>query len=141
MIDLLIKDLDKEMQTSDVDEKEAQREYEQMMRNSSEKRAQDSKLVTEKESMKAELQTELQSNKAGKLSVTKELMGQLEYMEGLHKECDWLMKTFDVRKSARTGEIESLEKAKAVLNGADFSLVQRGHLRAHKDLTRHYSGN
>jgi len=29
-----------------------------------------------------------------------------------------------MRKEARSGEIDSLEKAVAVLNGADYSLVQ-----------------
>ena len=31
---------------------------------------------------------------------------------------------FFVRKEARAGEVESLKKVKAVLSGADFSLVQ-----------------
>jgi len=132
MIDLLIKDLDKEMQTAEVDEKEAQKEYEQMMGDSAEKRAQDSSLITEKESMKAELETELEASKEGKLSTTKELMGTLEYISGLHKECDWLIKNYDVRKEARASEVDALGKAKAVLSGADFSLIQRVSLNSHR---------
>merc|ERR1719478_1714039 len=132
MIDLLVKDLDKEMQVAETEEKEAQKEYEQMMGDSAEKRAQDSSLITEKESMKAELESELEANKAGKLSTTKELMGTLEYISGLHKECDWLLKNFDARKEARDSEIDALGKAKAVLSGADFSLVQRISLHSRK---------
>jgi len=132
MIDLLVADLDKEMQVAGVDEKNAQKEYEGMMGDSAEKRAQDSKLITEKESIKAELQSELESSKEGKISTTKELMATLEYIAGLHKECDWLLKNFAVRKEARAGEVDALGKAKAVLSGADFSLVQRKSLRAHK---------
>jgi len=132
MVDLLIKDLDKEMQESTVEETEAQKEYEQMMGDSAEKRAQDSSLITEKESMKAELETELEASKEGKLSTTKELMGTLEYISGLHKECDWLLKNFDVRKEARSSEVDALGKAKAVLSGADFSLVQRVSLHTRK---------
>jgi len=130
MIDLLVKDLDKEMQTADVEEKEAQKEYEGLMADSAEKRAQDSKLTTEKTAMKAELETELENSKSSKLSTTKELMGTLEYISGLHKECDWLLKNFEVRKEARSSEVDALGNAKAVLSGADFSLVQRGSLRA-----------
>ena len=39
---------------------------------------------------------------------------------------------YDIRKEARTSEVEALGKAKAVLSGADFALVQtkNGHLRA-----------
>jgi hypothetical protein len=134
MIDLLVKDLDKEMQIAEVDEKDAQKDYEATMGDSAEKRAQDSKLITEKESMKAELQSELEASKEGKLSTTKELMGTLEYISGLHKECDWLLKNYDVRKAARDGEIDALGKAKAVLSGADFSLVQRVTLHNRKTM-------
>lgn len=51
-------------------------------------------------------------------------MATEEYIGSLHAECDWLLKFFDMRKEARTGEMDSLTKAKAVLSGADFSLVQ-----------------
>merc|ERR1719456_1143043 len=119
------------MQSAETEEKEAQKEYEQMMGDSAEKRAQDSSLITEKESIKAELESELESNKEGKLSTTKELMGTLEYISGLHKECDWLIKNYDVRKEARSSEVDALGKAKAVLSGADFSLVQRVSVHSH----------
>merc|ERR1719247_1819067 len=126
MIDLLIKDLDKEMQEATVEEKNAQKQYEKMMDDSASKRAEDSKLITEKTSMKAQLETELEASKEGKISTTKELMATLEYMSSLHGECDWLLKNFDVRKEARASEVDALGKAKAVLSGADFSFVQQG---------------
>merc|ERR1719178_264193 len=46
MIDLLIKDLDKEMTEAEAEEKNSQKEYEQTMSDSAEKRAQDSKMLT-----------------------------------------------------------------------------------------------
>jgi len=126
MVDLLIKDLDKEMQESTVEETNAQKEYEGMMADSAQKRAEDSKLMTEKEGMKAQLETELEASKEGKASTTKELMATLEYTASLHKECDWLLSNFEVRKEARASEVDALGKAKAVLSGADFSLLQKG---------------
>jgi len=125
MIDLLIKDLDKEMQESTVEEKNSQKEYEQMMSDSASKRAEDSKSITQKTSMKAQLETELEDSIEGKASTTKELMATLEYTSSLHKECDWLLKNFDIRKEARASEVDALGKAKAVLSGADFSLLQK----------------
>merc|ERR1719324_2218369 len=125
MIDLLIKDLDKEMQEAEVEEKNAQKEYEETMADSAAKRAEDSKSITEKTGMKAQLETELEASKEGKITSTKELMATLEYMSNLHGECDWLLKNFDVRKEARASEVDALGKAKAVLSGADFSLLQK----------------
>merc|ERR1719198_897855 len=124
MIDLLIKDLDKEMQEADVMEKDAQSEYEKMMEESAAKRASDSKSITEKENLKATTEGELDAEKDKKAATTKDLLATAEYMKSLHEECDWLMSNFDARKAARTSEIEALGNAKAVLNGADFSLLQ-----------------
>jgi len=124
MIDLLISDLDKEMTEATTEEKNAQADYEEMMGESASKRTTDSKALADKESAKADLEVDLETYKTTKTSTTKELMATLKYIESLHAECDWLLKYFDVRKEARTGEIDALTKAKAVLSGADYSFVQ-----------------
>merc|ERR1719221_2329093 len=125
MIDLLVADLDKEMQEAEVTEKDSQKEYEQMMADSAAKRADDAKSMTDKVSGKAAEEEALQAETDKHAGTTKELAMTLEYIGSLHGECDWLVKYYDVRKSARTSEIEALGRAKAVLNGADYSLVQR----------------
>merc|ERR1719329_1816461 len=132
MIDLIVADVDKEIQTMEVDEKDAQSDYETFMSDASEKRAQDSKAITDKESAKAETETEVQSNTDDKKSKTIEAMETAKYLGGLHQECDWLLKNFEARKSARSGEIDALGKAKSVLSGADYSLVQTSSLRGSK---------
>merc|ERR1712194_136116 len=124
MIDLLVADLDKEMQEAEVMETDSQKEYEEMMSDSAAKRAQDSKSLTDKTSAKAAEEEELQAETDTKAGTSKELAMTLQYIGELHGECDWLVKYYDVRKSARAGEVEALGKAKAVLNGADYSLVQ-----------------
>lgn len=45
----------------------------------------------------------------------------------LHKDCDFTMKNFDARQTARDQEIEALKQAVAILSGAKFSeFLQRG---------------
>mmetsp|Transcript_58313 Transcript_58313/g.136336 ORF Transcript_58313/g.136336 Transcript_58313/m.136336 type:complete len:728 (+) Transcript_58313:67-2250(+) len=127
MIDMLVADLDKEMQTAEVDEKNAQKEYEEYMADAAAKRAQDSKTITDKEAAKAEAEADLQAAKGTKSDKTKEMASEEEYLTSMHADCDWLIKNFDLRKSARAEEVEALKNAKAVLAGADYSLVQRGH--------------
>jgi len=124
MIDLLIADIDKENQIMEVDEKDAQSDYETFMSDASEKRSLDSKAITDKEAAKAETETQLQTDTDTKKSKTIEAMETAKYIGGLHEECDWLLKYYDARKAARVGEIDALGKAKAVLSGADYSLVQ-----------------
>jgi len=125
MIDLLVKDLDKEMTEAQVSEKDAQSDYESMLSDSAEKRARDSKALTDKTGAKAGMQSDLESDKEAKASTTNELMATEQYISSLHSECDWLIQYYDVRKEARSSEVDALKNAKAVLSGADFSLLQR----------------
>jgi len=123
MIDLLIRDLDKDMTQAKTAEKDAQADYETMMQDSADKRTADSASLTEKGNAKADTEAALEAHKATRMSAGKELMATLEYIQSLHTECDWLLQYFDVRKDARAGEIDSLVKAKAVLSGADFTAM------------------
>merc|ERR1719373_651644 len=102
------------------------------MKDSADKRAEDSKTLTDKQSALADLQTGLGDQTAGLESTKKELVATNQYIHTLHQECDWLIKYYDMRKEARDGEIDALGKAKAVLNGADYSLVQT--VRTHRFL-------
>jgi len=124
MMDSLIADLEKEMQEAELEEKDAQGDYEQFTRDAAEKRVQDSKSITEKEGAKAEAEVNFVKETKERQTKMKEALATVNYIEGLHKDCDWLLKNYDVRKSARTGEVDALTKAKAVLSGAYFSLVQ-----------------
>merc|ERR1740129_940275 len=123
MIDLLIKDLGKEMTEAETEEKDSQADYGALMKDSAEKRSQDSKSLTDKSSTKASLEAELVDRKDTKATTGRELGATLKYIHELHLECDWLLKYFDARKEARAGEIDALGNAKAVLSGADFALL------------------
>jgi TolA-binding protein len=123
MIDTLVKELDTEMTEAETNEKLAQEDYEEMMSDSSDKRAADSKSLADKDAAKGDLSNKLVELGDEHKATIAELMATEKYIGDLHGECDWLLKYFDVRKTARTGEIEALGKAKAVLNGADFGFL------------------
>merc|ERR1711915_256624 len=93
---------------------------EELMADSQKKRAADSKSITTKE--QADTVAETASENLD--SANKELMANKEYIADLHKSCDFLIENYDFRKDARSTEIDALKKAKAVLNGADYSFVQ-----------------
>jgi len=124
MMDLLIADLDKEMTVATQEEKDAQADYETMLKDSAEKRATDSKSLSDKESQKADTESQLQSHEDDHATATSELMATEQVISATHGECDWLVQYYEVRKEARNGELDSLSKAKAVLSGADYSLLQ-----------------
>jgi len=130
MIDLMVKDLTKEMTEAEATEKNAQEDYEGAMKDAAEKRGTDSKSLADKQKAKSELGADLEANGEEKAATTKTLMATLEHIQALHAECDWLLQYFQVRKEARAGEVESLKTAKSVLSGADFALLETGSRRS-----------
>merc|ERR1719498_123702 len=127
----MIADLDKEIQEIEVEEREAQKEYEQFMADSAAKRATDAKSIEDKESAKADLEAKLLKDGEEKTATMKEAMATHEYLADVHADCDWLLNNFEARKTARSGEIDAMTKAKAVLSGADYSLLQKADVHRH----------
>merc|ERR1719493_154078 len=133
MIDILVGDLTKEMTEAETTEKDSQADYTQAMKDAAEKRAADTKTLADKQKAKAETEADTESKTEEKGATTKTLLATLEHIQSLHAECDWLLQYFEVRKEARAGEVDSLKSAKAVLSGADFSLLETSQrsLRGH----------
>merc|ERR1719245_21022 len=124
MITKIVTEVDVEMKQAEVEEKAAQSDYETLMSDAATKRTTDLKALTEKEAALAEAEEALQAETDKKKGLGTEHTETLTILMNLHNECDWLLQYFDVRKAARTDEIEALGKARDVLNGADYSLLQ-----------------
>merc|ERR1719253_2477929 len=124
LIDRLKNDLEKDTQAIEMEEKQAQKDYEELMSESATKRATDAKTIVEKETQKADAEERVAKAVKDHKASQKELMALVEYIAGLHASCDFLVQNYDLRKEARASEIESIQKAKAVLNGADYSFMQ-----------------
>jgi len=121
MIKTIIADVEKEIQVMQLEEKDAQGDYEKFMGDAKAKRAEDAKSQSDKEGDLAETTEELVNSEEGLKNKQIELMETEKALGGLHADCDWLLKYYDARAEARTGEIEALGKAKDVLNGANYS--------------------
>merc|ERR1719265_2012406 len=121
MMDTIIKDLEDDMKEMEYAEKTAQKDYAELMADSQETRAGDSKALTGKQSTKAEKENELMTAKEIRSATATDLKQVQTVISDLHAACDFIMQNFDLRKTARTDEIEGLKNAKAVLSGASFS--------------------
>merc|ERR1740117_783740 len=116
MMDMMAGDLDKEMTQAGLEEKDAQGDYEKTMQDATDKRAGDSKDLTDKGAAKAGMEEEMQAHTDAKKASQTELKATLDYIQTLHNECDFLIEMFQERKDARAGEIDAIGKAKAVLS-------------------------
>mmetsp|Transcript_51334 Transcript_51334/g.116970 ORF Transcript_51334/g.116970 Transcript_51334/m.116970 type:complete len:704 (+) Transcript_51334:87-2198(+) len=124
MIDMIVQDLKTEVQEAEFEEKNAQEDYEKLMADSAAKRAADSKSISAREGAIAEREQDLQEAKDTSSAKMKELQENQEYTSEVHQTCDFLLENYSKRKEARAQEMDGLKKAKEILSGADFSLVQ-----------------
>jgi len=121
MMDTIISDLGSDMKDMEYEEKTAQKDYAELMADSQETRAGDTKSLTGKTTTKAEVEAALMTAKETRSSTATDLKQVQTVIQDLHAACDFIMENFDLRKEARTNEIEGLKNAKAVLSGASFS--------------------
>jgi uncharacterized protein YlxW (UPF0749 family) len=120
LMDSITSELEADMKDSGFEEKTAQKDYAELMADSQASRASDSKAIIDKGAAKATLEEKLMAAKKKHSATTEELSLVKTYIGDLHVSCDFIMQNFDLRKEARTAEVESLKNAKAVLAGASF---------------------
>merc|ERR1719197_2290141 len=116
----MINDLKTDIKQAEADEKTSQKEYENLMAESSASRAMDAKSITDKEASRAGLERRLMGVQDAERSSTRELAVIQQTIAALHQKCDFIMENYDMRKEARSAETESLKNSKAVLKGASF---------------------
>merc|ERR1712242_482400 len=107
-------------------EEDAQKAYEDFVKETHGSIEAKSKEIVNKTELKAKAEGELVETKESKESVMLELEQLSNYNAELHQACDFVMKYFDVRQTARDEEVEALKQAKAILSGAKFEEFLQG---------------
>merc|ERR1719265_2975882 len=116
MMDTIISDLGSDMKDMEYEEKTAQKDYAELMADSQATRAGDTKALTGKTATKAETEALLMTTKETRSATSTDIKQVTRVIAELHAACDFIMTNFDLRKEARTSEIEGLKNAKAVLS-------------------------
>jgi len=101
-------------------EEDAQKAYEDFVKETNGSIETKAKQIINKESQKAKAETELNQANQDKEAVLLDLEHLSNYNSELHQSCDFVIKNFDIRQTARDEEMEALRQAKAILSGADF---------------------
>merc|ERR1711879_367939 len=101
-------------------EEDAQKAYEDFVKDTNASIEAKSKDIVNKSEEKAKAETDLVEAKEDKEAVMLELQQLANYKAELHSSCDFVMKNFEIRQTARDEEIEALKQAKAILSGAKF---------------------
>merc|ERR1711957_411899 len=101
-------------------EEDAQKAYEDFVKETNASIEAKSKEIVNKSELKAKAETDLVETKEAKEAVMLELEQLSNYNAQLHQSCDFILKNFDLRQTARDEEVEALRQAKAILSGAKF---------------------
>merc|ERR1712151_641576 len=101
-------------------EEDAQKAYEDFVKETNGSIEAKSKDIVNKSESKAKAEADLVEAKENKEAVMLELEQLANYKAELHSSCDFVMKNFEIRQTARDEEIEALKQAKAILSGAKF---------------------
>merc|ERR1719172_316604 len=120
MIEKLIHDTKDITAESKKSESEAQAAYEALIADTNESIADLSKEITSKTKAKAQAKKDLSMTSGDLADANSEIESLGKYNADLHGECDYVMKNFDIRQNARAQEMEALQQAKQILNGANL---------------------
>merc|ERR1719359_1219186 len=75
---------------------------------------------------KSKSEAEKIETEKAKESTMLELEQLANYKAELHQSCDFVLKNFEIRQTARDEEVEALKQAKAILSGAKFEAFLQG---------------
>jgi len=101
-------------------EEEGQAAYETFVADSNSSIQEKTKSQVNKVEEKAKAEENLQQAITDKEAALLELEELSNYNAELHQSCDFVMKNFEIRQTARDEEIEALKQAKSILSGAKF---------------------
>jgi septal ring factor EnvC (AmiA/AmiB activator) len=107
-------------------EEDAQKAYEDFVKETNASIEAKSKDIINKSEVCAKCEADLVEAKEEKESVMVELEQLSNYNAELHASCDFVLKNFDLRQTARDEEVEALRQAKAILSGAKFEEFLQG---------------
>jgi len=108
-------------------EEEAQKSYEDFVKDTNGSIEEKSKEVVNKSEIKATKEDDKVKAEENRDKVLLDLEQLANESADLHKACDFVLKNFDIRQTARDEEIEALKQAKSILSGAKFSeFLQNG---------------
>jgi len=102
-------------------EEDAQKAYEDFVKDTNASIEEKSKDIVNKSELKAKAEADKTEKEEEKENVMLTLEQLSNEKADFHKSCDFTIKNFDIRQTARDEEIEALKQAKAILSGAKFS--------------------
>merc|ERR1719399_1077917 len=102
-------------------ETDAQKAYETYVKDTNKSIEEKTRDITNKTEEKSTAEADKVAAEEAKETAMNEQQQLMNENADLHKSCDFTLKNFEIRQTARDQEVEALRQAKAILSGAKFS--------------------
>jgi len=106
-------------------ETDAQKAYETYVKDTNKSIEEKTRDITNKTEEKSTAEGDKVAAEEAKETAMNEQQQLMNENADLHKSCDFTLKNFDIRQTARDQEVEALRQAKAILSGAKFLFLQK----------------
>lgn len=116
----IISEAEQEEKELELDENQAQKLYGRFVSETTASIEADRESIAEKEKQTAETSSSLSSTKESQLANDAQLENLNNLLSGLHADCDYVIKYFDIRQKYRQEEMDAIDEAYAILSGANF---------------------
>jgi len=101
-----------------ADEQKSQQDYAGYVAATTAAIEADREAIAEKKKQVAGADAEKSETEESQLANQANLGNLAKLLNGLHNECDYIIKYFDIRQQSRAEEVDAIEEAKAILSGA-----------------------
>eukprot|EP00929_Paragymnodinium_shiwhaense_P107684 TRINITY_DN73_c0_g2_i1.p1 TRINITY_DN73_c0_g2~~TRINITY_DN73_c0_g2_i1.p1 ORF type:complete len:722 (-),score=366.92 TRINITY_DN73_c0_g2_i1:205-2370(-) len=126
ILDMIKEDIKKDISKATTAEDEAIAAYDTLKTDLEQQVTDLETAISDLEGTKSEKEGEVQTTIEERETKKGELKATMKKIKDYEAGCDFITVNFELRTSNRQIEVDGLEKAKAILSGAEFSAVQAG---------------
>jgi len=121
LLSMIIEDAGRTDAEMQADEQQAQKDYADNVAATTASIEAGRAGIAEREEQAAKAEGEKSETEEAQLGNQASLDKLAELLNGIHNQCDYVIKYFDIRQKSRQEEMDSIEEAKAILSGANFA--------------------
>merc|ERR1719453_1291009 len=118
LLSMIIEDAGRTDAEMHADEQKSQQDYAGYVAATTAAIEADRESIAEKKKQVASADGEKSETEESQLANQANLGNLAKLLNGLHNECDYIIKYFDIRQQSRAEEVDAIEEAKAILSGA-----------------------
>jgi chromosome segregation ATPase len=121
LLTMIIEDAGRTEAELHADEQQAQADYGSYVAATTSSINADREAIAEKEKQVASADSEKSETEESQLANQASLDKLADLLSGIHNQCDFVLKYFDIRQKSRAEQMDAIEEAKAILSGASFA--------------------